>query len=58
MKVLAIGDIVGLLGCRIIKEKLKKIKEENQIDFVIANGENSAVGNGITKKSAELKKFR
>lgn len=53
MRILAIGDIVGLLGCRIVKEKLKQIKEENQIDFVIANGENSAVGNGITKKSAD-----
>ena len=53
MRILAIGDVVGLLGCKIIKEKLKQIKEENQVDFVIANGENSAVGNGITKKSAD-----
>ena len=53
MKILAIGDIVGFLGCRTIKENLKDIISEKKIDFVIANGENSAVRNGITKKSAE-----
>ena len=36
MRLLAIGDVVGLLGCRIIKEKLKQIEEEDQIDLVIA----------------------
>lgn len=53
IRILAIGDIVGLLGCRTVKENLNNIKSEKQIDFIIANGENSAVRNGITKKSAE-----
>ena len=53
IRVLAIGDIVGLLGCRTVKENLKRIKLEKRIDLVIANGENSAVGNGTTIKSAE-----
>ena len=53
MRILAIGDIVGFLGCRTIKENLKDIIFEKKVDFVIANGENSAVRNGITKKSAE-----
>ena len=53
IRVLAIGDIVGLLGCRVVKENLKRIKLEKKIDFVIANAENSAVGNGTTIKSAE-----
>ena len=53
IRILAIGDIVGLLGCRTVYENLENIKHEYKIDFVIANGENSAVGNGITKKSAE-----
>lgn len=53
VKVLAIGDVVGLLGCRIVKENLKRIRAEQKIDLVIANGENSAPGNGITIKSAE-----
>lgn len=54
VRVLAIGDIVGYLGCKTIKENLKRIKFEKKIDFIIANGENSAVGNGITQKSADF----
>lgn len=53
IRILAIGDVVGLLGCRTVRENLENIKCENKIDFVIANGENSALKNGITKKSAE-----
>ena len=53
IRILAICDIVGLLGCRTVHENLEKIKNKYNIDFVIANGENSAVGNGITQKSAE-----
>ena len=50
MKVLAVGDIVGEAGVRKLKEELPKIKREENIDFVITNGENSAGGMGITKK--------
>ena len=50
MKVLLIGDIVGLNGVNKVKEILPKYKKENNIDFVIANGENSADGIGITSK--------
>ena len=53
IRILAIGDVVGLLGCKTVYENLEDIKKKYKIDFVIANGENSAVGNGITKKSAE-----
>ena len=53
IRIMFIGDIVGFAGCKIIHDKLKKIKEEKKINFVIANGENSAVGNGTTEKSAE-----
>ena len=42
MKVLAVGDIVGEAGVRKLKEELPKIKREENIDFVITNGENSA----------------
>ena len=45
-----IGDIVGLSGVNKVKESLPKFKKENDIDFVIANGENSADGMGITSK--------
>ena len=50
MKILFLGDIVGPSGCTAIKKHLKEIIEENNISFVIANGENSADnGVGITK---------
>jgi metallophosphoesterase (TIGR00282 family) len=52
MKIAFIGDIVGRPARRIIKEKLKTIKDKYNIDFVIANGENVSHGFGITVKNA------
>ena len=51
MKILAVGDIVGEAGIRKLKEELPNIKKEENIDFVITNGENSAGGMGITEKN-------
>lgn len=51
MRILAVGDIVGESGVRKLKELLPKIKKEENIDFVITNGENSAGGMGITEKN-------
>ena len=48
LKLLFIGDIVGKPGRDIISERLRKLRTELAIDFVIANGENSAAGSGIT----------
>lgn len=48
LKLLFIGDIVGRPGRDIVAEKLAKLRSEQAIDFVIANGENAAAGNGIT----------
>lgn len=53
MKILTIGDIVSSQGCDYLREALPSLKRELQADIVIANGENSAVGNGITPTSAE-----
>ena len=50
MNILIIGDIVGTSGVNKVKEILPKFKKDNNIDFVIANGENSADGMGITSK--------
>lgn len=47
MKVLIVGDIVGRPGLNKLKEKLEKIKNNEKIDFIIINGENSANGKGI-----------
>ena len=50
MRILFIGDIVGKPGRRIVSNSLAKLRAKQKIDFVIANGENSAHGKGITKK--------
>ena len=50
MNILIIGDIVGTSGVKKVKEILPKVIKERNIDFVIANGENSADGMGITSK--------
>ncbi len=51
MKILAVGDIVGTAGINELKARLKSIKENENIDFVIVNAENSAEGMGITEKN-------
>ena len=53
MNLLFIGDVVGLSGCDFIRKNLYRIKKEYEIDVTIANGENSAAGNGITRASAD-----
>lgn len=50
MKILAIGDIVGERAVEKLSNSLPKIIQENKIDFTIANGENAANGNGLTKE--------
>jgi hypothetical protein len=52
VKILFIGDIVGEPGRRAVKTLLPELREKHALDFVIANGENSAGGNGITPKIA------
>ena len=49
MKILAIGDIVGKIGLQKLKETLPGVVKENDIDFIIVNGENAAEGMGITE---------
>ncbi|HHW02784.1 MAG TPA: TIGR00282 family metallophosphoesterase [Thermoanaerobacterales bacterium] len=53
MVLMMIGDIVGRPGRTILREKLPILKKEYGVDFVIANGENAAGGNGITQKIAQ-----
>ena len=53
MRVLFIGDIVGSPGRQIVHDRLGDIVAQRQIDLVIANGENSASGFGITPRLAE-----
>src|SRR5260370_6582513 len=50
MRVFFIGDIVGSPGREIVRERLADVVSQKKIDLVIANGENSASGFGITPK--------
>jgi 2',3'-cyclic-nucleotide 2'-phosphodiesterase len=53
MRILFIGDIFGRPGRTIVRDKLKDLVREQRIDLVLANGENSAAGFGITPALAE-----
>jgi metallophosphoesterase (TIGR00282 family) len=53
MRILFIGDIFGRPGRIIVKDRLSSLVKEHAIDLVLANGENSAAGFGITPPLAE-----
>lgn len=53
VKLLFIGDIVGQPGRAAVTALLPLLISRHSIDFVVANGENSAGGSGITPKTAE-----
>lgn len=54
MRIFAIGDVCGKIGCEKLLKVLPNFKKQQKIDFVIANGENSAETNGITPQSANM----
>ena len=54
MRLLFIGDVVGAGGCEFLMKKLPGYKKENGVDVCIANGENSAQGNGVTPYSCKM----
>ena len=54
MKILFLGDVVGLSGCSKITSNLLDIIKKYKIDFVIINGENAdKTGVGLTKEICE-----
>lgn len=53
LKLLALGDIVGLATVDTLKRKLWKIREETGADAVIANGENAYDVRGIGAEEAK-----
>src|SRR6202171_5098293 len=53
MRVLFVGDIVGSPGRQIVHDRLADIIVQKKVDLVIANGENSASGFGITPRLAD-----
>ncbi len=54
MKILILGDVMGMSGRKALRKNLSKLLDENKINFAIINGENSSDdGKGITKEIAE-----
>ncbi len=53
MKILALGDVTGSEAVDYLRKKLPKFILDNEIDFTVVNGENSAKANGIDPLSAE-----
>ena len=54
MKILVLGDVMGASGRKVINNNLNKIIDDNDINFTIINGENSADdGRGVTKEIAQ-----
>src|SRR5678815_191499 len=53
MRVLFIADVVGQPGRRAVQHFIPQLRKREDLDVVIANGENSAGGSGITKRTAD-----
>lgn len=52
IRILFLGDVVGEPGRKAVIKHLPLLKQSEELDFIIVNGENSAGGKGITPKIA------
>jgi 2',3'-cyclic-nucleotide 2'-phosphodiesterase len=50
LRLLFLGDIIGEPGRKSVIDMVPRLKQEWNIDFIVANGENAAAGRGITPK--------
>ena len=53
MKLLCLGDVVSAVGVEAVEKALPRLKRKYTPDCIIINGENSAIGNGVDRTSAE-----
>jgi metallophosphoesterase (TIGR00282 family) len=53
MRIAFFGDVVGRPGRRALAIVLRRLRRDESVDFVVANGENAAGGKGIDVGSAE-----
>lgn len=49
MKILIVGDVYSKLGRAALEENIKKIKQEQTINFIVINGENISHGKGMNQ---------
>ena len=52
MKILAIGDIVGVRAIEHLRQNLWKLRDKLKLDLVIANGENATEIHGLSANDA------
>ncbi len=52
VKILFIADVVGQPGRRAVEQLVPRLRQKHTLDLVVANGENSAGGSGITPATA------
>src|ERR1044071_7741244 len=50
MKIIIIGDVVGRPGRKVLCASLKRLKDQYEAEFVIANAENAAEGAGVVPR--------
>ncbi len=53
VRLILIGDVIGRYGRRFVQAVLPLVKEKFRPDVVIANGENSAGGLGVIRRTAD-----
>jgi len=53
MRILFLGDVVGRAGRTAIVERLKGLRSDWRLDFVVVNGENATRGAGLTATHAK-----
>lgn len=53
MRIMMVGDVFGRSGRRTFQKYTRQLKQQKQIDMVVVNGENSAGGKGITRRSLD-----
>lgn len=53
MRILFVADIVGRPGRQVTQALLPRLRQERDVDFVVANGENLAGGYGVTPSLVE-----
>lgn len=53
MNILAIGDVVGDVGRRAVRQALPEIVRNYKVDFVFANAENASGGLGLAPREAK-----
>lgn len=54
MRLLYLGDVVGRPGRTAIVERLKELRTQLKLDFVVVNGENATSGMGLSAAHAKL----